>query len=360
MHTIITRPPVDVTSPQWLENATNEQHHALKCISSSQLKFIAEENSMYSYHQKYVLRLVKREFKEEFKVGTIAHLAVLEPEVFEKVVKVCEHSTNTNKFKEFVKNNLNIDPKQTTQEEIDLFDKIKALNVELTEADTKEQTKVIKDKIKKTQKQLEEIIEAKDDFAITYGKNGGILDSKGEEYYFVKPEEMLMYKTFQQKIQDHPRLSVYFNDVIVEQTGVAQDPETGLWLSLRGDARNDSLGYFLDPKTIAGPLTKKNITYYCTNFHLALQQAHYIETANLIHPGKYKKFFFVMLSKTQPYEIALVALDDYDVKKAVEKRRQILNKIAQCELTGKWPTIDYYEEYHDYGLKIKLPEWSYR
>lgn len=355
MYKKITQAPMGETTNRWLPlDIDNETHHSMKCISSSQIKYIASGKSMFSYHEKYVLKNVDSEFSDAFRVGTIAHLAVLEPEKFEKNVIVCDLDQRTSEFKEFRSLLAKTCELPSTQNTIETLDyKLKSLEEELALSDTKEQKKVIKEKIKKTEKEILAISKSSQSEP-QYTKNGGFIGQRDEEIFLVKSKEMIMYRTFQKRFEEHKWLSAMLPMCTIEQSGVAQDPETGLWMSLRGDARGDTS--FIDPKTIDDYLSVDSIQRYLSNYQLVIQAAHYIETANLIEPGRYKNFNFVMMSKKQPYEIAFVRLDKYSMEMGMRWRRQILNKIARCEQADRWPSIDYNDGQH--GLVIKLPPWA--
>lgn len=347
MYIKITQEPLGNSENRWLEDISNEHHHSLKCISSSQIKFIASGHSMHSFHEKYIARNMPPIMSDEFRIGTIAHLAVLEPEKFEKSIVISDLDQRTIEYKEFRASLCGSNNENQSQFE----SKIAALEEELKVSDTKEQSKVIKEKIKKLKQEAKVV-----PFEITFTKNGGFLNSKNEEMFIVKSEEMKMYKTFQRRFEVHKRLSVMTSSCAIEQSGVALDPTTGLWMSIRGDARGSD--FFLDPKTIASELSVDSIQLYCSKYQLALQEAHYLETANLIDHDRYKNFYFVMMSKSPPYEIAFVRLDSEAKEYGKLRRREILNKIADCEMKQKWPSIDFNENQH--GLVIKLPPWSYK
>ena len=355
MYTKITAAPYGDSTSRWLDNSvSNEEHHSLKCISSSQLKFLESGKSMFNFHEKYIAKTIKQSFSDEFRIGTIAHLAVLEPEKFEKTVIVCDLDQRTSEFKE-LRDSLakKIDPSSVNPTLLEANQKLVTLKEELEVSDTKEQQKVIKGKIKTLEKDIKSLAEEYTP-RIKITKNGGFLGHNDEEIFLVKSEEMQMYRTFQKRCQDHKWLSALIPICTIEQSGVAMDPETGLWMSIRGDARGQS--FFLDPKTMADDITPDSIKKYCGSFGLALQAAHYLDVANLIEPDIYKKFAFIMLSKKQPYEIALIQLDEASMQYGFKKRRQLLNKIAQCEYHGVWPQADYNEGQH--AMVISLPPWS--
>lgn len=374
MYLKITQPPEGLEKNRWLD-VTNELHHKMKVISSSKLKFFKsyKENeqgkqtdgpSPLSFYEKYVLGNVKFESNDNFRIGTLAHLAVLEPEKFESSVIVCELDQRTTEFKEYLKSLVQPIPKNdliiNNQEEIKKL--LNEWGSELEIADSKEQTKVIKEKIKRAKKDLKESQDFLDiqlkSVEVQFTKDGGFIDSNGLEKFLVKPSEMVMYRAYQTQFEKHGRLSYLMSDVIIEQSGIAQDPKTDLWMSLRGDARS-TRGFFVDPKTTADDLSSESISKYCNNFGLALQEAHYMECANLIDgPDSYKKFFFVFMSKNPPYEIALIQLDREAKIWGFKKRRQILDLIARCQDSGRWPSIDTDPKTQDRGLIISLPSWG--
>lgn len=346
----ITSAPEGIKQNRWLSfDTSNEQHHSMKCISSSQLKFLASGKSLENFYQKYILRSYTQTFDEAYRIGTIAHLAVLEPKVFEECVFECDLDQRTTEYKEHRLTLAGVSQQPTNE-----FDeKLKKLEEELELADSKEQTKVIKDKIKKLKKDPPKVSEGE----LKFTKNGGFLNAQGKEVFLVKAEEMKMYRAFQKQFEKHPRLSVLIDECHIEQSGVAQDPETELWMSIRGDARCDR-GFFIDPKTIGDELSSQTIERYVAQYHLPIQAAHYLEVANLIEQtDKYKKFFFVMMSKKPPFEIALVQLDADSLAWGFDKRRRLLNQISECEKNNKWPSFDCNN--NNYGITISMPRWGF-
>jgi hypothetical protein len=319
---LITRAPFGLAQNKWLENVSNDEHHGMQCISSSMLKYIHKGHSMEDFHYNYILKEAKKEKVDAFRVGTIAHLAVLEPEIFVKNVFVCDLDQKTNAFKEF---------------RLELVTGKKADTAKRKKCDLAEEERTT-------------LIET---------KSGGYIHlERNEEIFICSSEEMRMFEKFMTRAAKHAEINKMLTTSVIEQSGVAQDPETGLWMSLRGDARNNK-GYFADPKTIDKHLTTENIRYYFKDYGLAIQAAHYIETANLIEPGKYKHFWFIMMSKKAPYELALVKLGPTSLAWGVRKRREILNKIAACEQADLWPGLDARDDGARY-MSIELPEWELR
>jgi len=395
---IITHDPNKIThayfgdsANRWLDGLSNSEHHALPAISSSAVKYF-HKNSPWAFYHKYVLKEAQpSEFKPEFKTGTLIHLALLEPERFEKTVVVCDETTTTNKFKDF-KNSF-LESKKISLEPLSLppisaknnpecEDSIESEFNKEVEKITQEVKKAKKERVKRARKSGDhDLIEAYKDVVldedvvekpklisphnadivecipikteIPLSKNGGYLVD-GEEYYIIKSSEMKMLRQIQKNAQEHTRFELYLRGCqYIEQSGIARCPRTGLYLSCRGDARSDQ-GYFLDPKSTQD-ISMHNMSAAQANFSYYLQHSHYLYVANLIEPGKYDRFYFLYVSKNAPYELYLAHLKPEDVAKSNEIYHKILDKIAECERKQKWPTAD-----NGNGGYIDLPPWAFR
>lgn len=362
---LITHDPNKIThayfndaTNRWLTGLTNEQHHSLSVISSSAVKFF-HKKSPWAFYNKYVLRNIKEtEFKNEFRMGTLIHLAILEPEKFEITVTVCDEMVTTVKFKDFrdsflasFKSKSELVPISNGNEESimsiesGIIDEISIISDEDSMVVKEEitQTKKVKKKNIKKEQPTEEII---------VSKNGGYIVGD-EEIFIIKSHEMKMLRQIQENVKNHDRLSMMLSNCgYMEQSGIAQCPKTGLFLSVRGDARSD-LGYFIDPKSCS-ELSMHSMESSQATFNYFLQHAHYLYTANLIEPNKYDRFYFIYISKEAPYEICLTHLDNESVEAANRLYFNILNRIAECEYKQKWPTLD-----EGNGILLKIPRWAF-
>lgn len=332
MYKSITQAPHRIEKNMWHNDLTNDQHHSMRCISSSQLKFLHEGNSLEDYKCKYVDRLSKSESSEEFRIGTIAHLAVLEPDKFNKQVFVCDHNKDTIAYREY------------------------RLILAMSHIEKDDDKNVLKKKRTIAQ------IEVDEQKTIIYGKNGGFIRLEdNEEIFLISQSEFKMHETFRDKANSHPEISRMLKTSVIEQSGFAQDPITGLWMSVRGDIRNSAKGYFGDPKTIGKKLTQKNIQDYMVNYGLAIQAAHYHRVGDLIDGfNNYKAFFFIFLSKVYPYSIACFELDRDSLDWGHNKCRMYLDQIAYAQDNNFWPSIDYNETNKRNYKKIGLPYWELR
>jgi len=365
-------------SNRWLQGLSNSEHHALPAISSSAIKYF-HKNSPWAFHQKYVLKEVEPiEFKSEFKMGTLIHLALLEPAKFDKYVVVCDEAINTNKYKDFKESILNsfnspslIQPLLLPISSKNNQDCLEAIKGDVyQEAKEKSEEIVVakKARAKRNKKSGDRDLEKIDGDEcidinpikietpkpeIKISKNGGYIVGD-EEVYIIKSNEMKMIRKVQKNAKNHDRYSLMLNNCAhIEQSGIARCPRTGLYLSCRGDARSD-LGYFIDPKTM-GNLSMHDMENSQSYFSYFLQHAHYLYTANLIEPGKYNYFYFLYISKTSPYEICFAHLDAESIARANKLYGDILNKIAECEYKQKWPTLD-----NGNGIKLSVPQWAFK
>jgi hypothetical protein len=361
---------------RWLPGLSNEEHHSLPAISSSAVKYF-HKNSPQAFYRKYVLREFKEMgFRDEFRVGTLIHLAILEPEKFEKYVKICDSDQRTKDFKDYrreliqtLNNRIKIkidiiEPKQIENFEIEnektclpikitdseLITDIKNLEIPSLE-DDKPKDKVKKPrKYKDTGKEIVPVNEEPEEKVIM-GKNGGYILENGEELFLVKSDEMAMYRAIQRNVQKHPRLSIMMDDCIIEQSGIAQCPRTGLFLSARGDARSVTHSCFIDPKSI-NTLNPHSISSAFGSYHYHIQHVHYLYVANLIEPDRYKFFYFLFISK-ENYEVCLTHLPREDIEYSWGLYFNLLDEIANCETSRKWKALD-----EGNVIPCSIPYWA--
>lgn len=372
----ITHPYFNDASNRWLHGLSNDQHHRLPAISASAIKYF-HKKSPWAFYKKYVLKEVSRsEVKPEYRIGHLIHLAMLEPEKFSKSVGVCDDASNTNKYKDFRREFLNSfrdeapvvgirEPEAPTspiikEEEGDVYKEAEKLADQIKVAKKKRKErlagKVIEEPIKPIENELviaePEIIVS--DMDVRPSNNAGYyINKEGDEVFIIKSHEMDMLRKIQDNSQNHARISIMLNQCsYIEQSGIAQCPRTGLFLSVRGDARSDQ-GYFLDPKSIAS-LSVHGMETSQASFTYFLQHVHYLYVANLIEPGKYDRFYFVYVSKEDPYELCITHLEQEDIEKAERLYHKLLTDIARCEKLKKWPTLD-----QGNGIKIRVPNWAW-
>ena len=81
-----------------------------------------------------------------------------------------------------------------------------------------------------------------------------------------------------------------------------------------------------------------------------MQAAHYIKVARLAGLP-IQRFIFIAVESEAPYSVALYELDDTSLQKAFEIRQKLLERLANCIATGKYPS-------HSKGINsLTLPYW---
>lgn len=343
---LITAPYDNDPTNRWLPWLTNAQHHSMKAVSASKIKDWLKMSDK-AWHAKHILGI--RTFGEDskqqkaFAMGTIMHLAVLEPEKFEKTVIVCDLAQNTNAYKDWVNENFGI-----WVPEFNPFPQLPEAQQEVIDGAIVPD--VVPEPSKKPAKKVTKKAEGpKGTWHVKQGKNGEYY--KGDdEFFVVKSSEMAMLRRVQKNVAAHSLANKLIRGGTPELSGVARDPETGLYMNIRGDCKGD--GYFIDVKS-TGSCSHNDIKYAMESYNYPMQHVHYLETANLIDgAGTYEHFAYLFISKEEPNEVVLVKLDDETLRKAAKHRRNALRRIAQCEASGRWDSVG-----GDGCLTMELGKW---
>lgn len=338
----ITKPWGNDPTNRWLEGVTNEQHHAHYALTSSKIKEWGSVSKEYWY-KKNVLRSVKEKITAErrktFLTGTLFHMLALETERFEKTVSVCDLAGNTNDYKDFVNEKFGVKPKGRQL---------------INETGLPEIT--VPKKITKTELAKLEREERKS-YEVTRTKDGGFLKD-GEEYFLVSTEEMEQLRAMHKSLNSHKRAGLLIDQSVSEISGIAQCPLTGLFMMIRGDSRCKERGFFADIKTSdAQSFTPDNVRTTIENLGYGIPAVHYMDVGNLIDGANtYKNFFFIFVSKQEPYEVYVTSLMKNDVELHKKIRMNKLLEIKEAETNGTWERCDG----KTYGNQTSLSDWYYR
>jgi len=331
---LITSPYDDDPTNRWIPWLTNAQHHSMKAVSASKIKDWLKMSDK-AWHSKHILGIRGKDDeagqKKAFALGTIIHMAVLEPEKFETNVIVCDLDQRTNAYKDWINEQFGI-----WVPEFNPFPQLPEAQQEVVDGAIVPD--VVPEPTKKpAKKPTKKDLEPKGTWLLKQGKNGEYY--KGDdEFFVVTPREMAMFRRMQKNVEAHKLANQLIRNGTPELSGVARDPETGLYMNIRGDCKGD--GYFIDVKT-TGSCSYSDIKYAMESYNYPIQHVHYLETANLIDgAGAYENFAYLFISKEEPYEVVLVKLDPLTLGKAAKARRNALRRIAQCEASGRWGSVD--------------------
>lgn len=121
----------------------------------------------------------------------------------------------------------------------------------------------------------------------------------------------------------------------VEQTLIARDPETNLWLKARPDAMPTADGMFGDLKTTDSAVDydlKMTLRKYRYNMQGALLWE-VCELLGLPFDG----FALVFIEKKPPYCTRVIEMTDDDLGRGRAQNRAMLRRIRKCIDSGTWP-----------------------
>jgi hypothetical protein len=155
-------------------------------------------------------------------------------------------------------------------------------------------------------------------------------------------------------LMGHPLAKSAFTNGRAEQTIVARDPETGLWLKARPDYLRAVGGtaMMLDYKTTgnANPLefAKRvwDMGYY-------MQDPWYRLVYELATGEPVDGFLYVVQETDAPYCVSVNRLGKQDVEWGMLQSRRAVHIFAECIATGQWP------DYGDAIADISMPSWAH-
>lgn len=121
----------------------------------------------------------------------------------------------------------------------------------------------------------------------------------------------------------------------VEQTLIAKDPETGIWLKARPDVIPTSDGMFADLKTTPSVLDI-DLKMTLRKFSYNMQGALIWEVCDLLGLP-FEGLVLVFCEKKSPYCTRIVELTDEDLSRGRMQNRAMIRQLKKCIDTGTWP-----------------------
>jgi exodeoxyribonuclease VIII len=149
--------------------------------------------------------------------------------------------------------------------------------------------------------------------------------------------------------------------LLVEQSGFAIDPKTGVLCRCRPDGYQPSSGIILDLKT-ATDGGREAFGKAVANYGYHVQDAFYSDAytwamnADRAEDGRRNVwgFVFVVVETTAPYVTSTYELDPSAVDEGRAIYRAALARYAECARTDVWPA------YPDEPEPLKLPRWAHK
>jgi hypothetical protein len=121
----------------------------------------------------------------------------------------------------------------------------------------------------------------------------------------------------------------------VEQTLIARDPDTGLWLKARPDVIPTSDGMFADLKTTPS-VTDIDLKMTLRKFGYHQQGALIWEVCELLGIP-FEGFVLIFVEKKYPYCTRIIELTEDDLGRGRLQNRAMIRQIKRCLDAGSWP-----------------------
>lgn len=142
-----------------------------------------------------------------------------------------------------------------------------------------------------------------------------------------------------------------FEDGKAEQTFVARDPETGVYLKARTDWRPNHGRWLIDYKTAAGA-AQEEFSRAAWEQRYFMQDPWYRDVVEMACGVRPEQFWFVVQEKEPPYLCVVHTLDAIDIEQGRLLNRRAIYTFAECLATNTWP------EYADKAVITSLPQWA--
>lgn len=154
------------------------------------------------------------------------------------------------------------------------------------------------------------------------------------------------------RAREHKVVQAILQDGVAEMSGYAVDIEFNALRRIRPDWRVPSRGLIVDVKTTENASSWKfSKSIFDYGYHI--QAAYYMDTANMIDPGTYNHWVWLVMEKKWPYCVAVYVATDKMLERGRELYRRGLSSLAEYNQTGI--LTGYPEEVQE----IALPQYAY-
>lgn len=165
------------------------------------------------------------------------------------------------------------------------------------------------------------------------------------------PKDVQMLNDMHAALMINPVARAAFVEGVAEETFVAKDAETGVWLKARVDFRPKHGRWLVDYKT-SSSAEPAEVARAIANHRYYMQDPFYRDVVEAVTGERPRQFWFVVQEKEPPYLVTVHAVDAEDVERGSFLNRRAIWQFAECLETGKWP------EYADKALITALPPWE--
>jgi hypothetical protein len=135
-------------------------------------------------------------------------------------------------------------------------------------------------------------------------------------------------------LAEHP-LAMELLQGAVEQTLIAKDPETGIWLRARPDVIPTADGIYADLKTTPS-VVDTDLWRTMRNYGYHMQGALIWQVCEILGLP-FDGFALVFVEKKRPFCIRVVDMTDFDLNRGRRQNRAMLRWMKRCMDSGEWP-----------------------
>jgi hypothetical protein len=171
----------------------------------------------------------------------------------------------------------------------------------------------------------------------------------------IDPEDYAQIVAMRDRLKLHPvAKDLLYGAGQSEVSIVWVDPDTGLTCKSRIDrvAQYNGRSYLVDLKTTEKDASEKGFQNTMARYYYHQQAGMYSAGMEVLFPGPYRPFVFIVQEKEPPYEPGCYELDDFSVKQGTSQFRRHLAQLKACVTEAKWPG-------HGDGLGlIGIPQWA--
>lgn len=150
----------------------------------------------------------------------------------------------------------------------------------------------------------------------------------------LKPEDVASIKGMARSLADEP-LAIDLLQGEIEQTLIAKDPETGIWLKARPDVIPTSDGMFADLKTTES-VVDIDLKMTLRKYRYHMQGALIWEVCELLGLP-FDGFALVFTEKKFPFCTRIVELTDDDLGRGRLQNRAMIRRMKKCLDEKVWP-----------------------
>lgn len=164
-------------------------------------------------------------------------------------------------------------------------------------------------------------------------------------------KDLRMLNDMHAALMMNPLARAAFVEGTAEETFVARDKETGVWLKARVDFRPKHGRWLVDYKT-SSSAEPHEVSRAIANHRYYMQDPFYRDVVEAVTGERPRHFWFVVQEKEPPYLVTVHGIDAEDVERGAFLNRRAVWQFAECLETGRWP------EYSDKALITSLPPWE--